>query len=279
MDLRTELISLLSPGQNASKLGFGPRPNPSRFDYIYVKAQENGGGCWYRLVGTRDNQREEYLDPVEQASLTGNLIDITLTSVTTTFGVQVKVDLMFDIGTDVPVVVRSGASTFSESVLRSLLSAEEIVNPVTLSLARADQSEKAIFADLLSNGKLLTIEKGMPRLITWEKQDRPRAKEILETFLPAVNQIRQKLGLLPISKPVDRLDRGEPTTPASNGNGGNKSPSYQRIAETIQKLQWTSEQVVTCLERNYGGRQKVSLLDDNEQADFLKILELAAEKL
>lgn len=273
MDLRAELISLLSQGQSTSKLGFGPRPSRNRFDYVYVKAQDNGGGCWYRLAGdTRDKQREEYLDPIEQASLTGNLVDVTLTSVVTTFGVTTKIDLMFDIGTDTLVVVRSGASSFSESVLRSLLCAEEIVNPVTLSLTRADQSDKAIFADVLSNGKLLTIEKGMGRLITWDKQDKPRAHEILATFLPAVNQVRQKLGLPPIAKPADRLDRSE-----SNGTEKSKSASYSKILETIQKLQWTTEQVVTCLERNYNGRQKVSLLDDKEQDDFLKILELAVK--
>lgn len=191
--------------EDGQELGFHAKRTRQKYDYIFVKAQENGPGVWYRLTGDKENPKPAYLDPVTESSLTGTLIDIQLVDVSTEkHGVSIKVDLIFDIGKSIPVVIRSGPTTFMEGLLRPLMCVPQIHNPLTISVARAEKSDKAVFADVADPFNYLMTEKNMPRLITWENGDKPRRAEILGTFLPAVNNVRVKLGLEPITAPVDR---------------------------------------------------------------------------
>jgi hypothetical protein len=204
-DIREYLLQLLGGGSGDRPLGFHSKRSRARNDYIFVKAEEHGPGCWYRLVGDKTKSTPVYLDPVEESHLTGNLIEVTLVEVPTEkYGMSLKVDLIFDTGEPIMTIVRSGATTFMEGVLRSMMSAPALVNPVTISTMRAEKSDKAVFGEIEDATGLLTIQKGMKRLILWSANDKPRRSEILETFLPAVNNIRVKLGLEPLIGPVDR---------------------------------------------------------------------------
>lgn len=210
-EIRKYLLQLLNGGAD-NQLGFHPTRSRVRYDYIYVKAQEGGPGVWHRLEGEKEARTAAYLDPVTEKHLTGNLLEVTMVEVATEkYGVALKIDFILDIGAPVPTIIRSGATTFMEGLLRPLMCAKTIHNPVTITAARAEKSEKAIFGDIEDASGLLILDKGMERLITWDSGDKARRGEILATFLPAVNNIRVKLGLEPLLEPVDRQALNEAT--------------------------------------------------------------------
>jgi hypothetical protein len=209
-ELRDYLLRLLNPA-GSNQLGFHHKRSRARYDYIYIKAEDNGPGVWYRLEGEdRDTRKPVYID---ENHFTGYLIEVTMVEVATEkYGTTLKIDLIFaGIDGAIPTIIRSGATTFMEGLLRPLMSAEAIRNPITVAATRAEKSEKAVFGDVEMDGDLLIQAKGMPRLITWEGGDKPRRNEVLATFLPAVNNIRAKLGLEPLLEPVDRQALDEAT--------------------------------------------------------------------
>lgn len=205
------LLDLLSPtGALAERrLGFQSQPPRSKSaNYIFVQVQEGGPGLWYYLEDgpTKDKPVQIYLDSVAQSHLVGNLQEVTMVEVPTEkYGLALKIDLIFDVGEAMPTIIRSGPTTFMEGILRSLVCARAINNPLTIGVRRADRSEKAVLGDVSDiNGALITDKEVSPRLITWDSMEKARRSEILATFFPAVNNIRVKLGLEPLAAPVDR---------------------------------------------------------------------------
>lgn len=218
-DIRNYLLELLGQGGD-KQLGFHPRRSRARYDYIYVKAQEGGNGVWYRLEGEKDARTPAYLDPIAQSHLTGNLIEVTMVEVTTEkYGSVLKIDFVLDVGASIPTIIRSGPTVFMEGILRPLMCAKTINNPVTICASRAEKSDKAVFGDIEDSNGLIILDKGMERLIQWEASDKPRRNEILATFLPAVNNIRAKLGLEPLAVPIDRSALDEATRSQSPKKG------------------------------------------------------------
>jgi hypothetical protein len=261
-----EFLHQLKTGKSGSEYGLHPARRSVRADYLFVKAQDPGPGVWHRLVD--DGKTEAYLTP-EQGSLTGDLIDILLVDVTTTFGQSLKIDLIFDVRQDIPIIVRSGATSFSESVLRALMSIEgQIIAPITITPSRADKSAKAVFVDLQMGGKRLLLNKNMPRLITWDNGEKARRGEILETFLPAVNVVRAKLGLDPLAQPIVKADLDAANAAASSAP--RLSPT-QELYALVERLNWRPDRVVSALKANHQV-EKFGSLTISDQQVFLQFL-------
>lgn len=252
-----------------SNLGFHPFRG-KRADYVYVKAQEGGKGVWCRLDGAKgEKPSERYLDSVTENSVTGILVDILLTDVQTSFGISVKLDIVLDTGENTPLIIRSGATTFAEGVLRALMCTKIIENPITITPIRADKSEKAIFVDVMMSGEMLLLEKDMPRLITWENGDKARRGEILATFLPAVNIVRDKLGLNSLDQPVARQDNSQ-TAPIDRKS---------EVIALIDQYQLSGQKVTTLIEDNFGKTATIGKMTTdqfNRLKELIKNLSLIA---
>jgi hypothetical protein len=273
--LTTLLAKLVKP----KKFGFHPLKQKRRYDYIYVKAQEkpeNSKGVWYRTEEKDGVKVENYLDPIAEARLEGNLIEVTLVYVETEYGQQIKIDLILDTGDEIPTIVRSGASTFSEGVLRALMCAEAIVNPVNIIPTRANKSSKAVFGNIEIGGEKGMLVKEMPRLITWNPKVKPTFPQILATFLPAVNQIRAKLGHELLTKPIDRKAEYEnqnlstPAPPATDPTISIVTDEDIKLA--IQKLGWTGSKVTEILAKEFTC-ERISLLSLPNRHKFTEILQ------
>lgn len=271
-----ELLTELTTSNN--KFGFHPAKVNRKFNYIFVKAQEkpaDSQGVWYRLIEENGVGVEKYLDPVKEYRFEGNLVEVSLVKVQTKYGEQLKIDLIFDVGDDLHTVIRSGASTFSEGVLRSLMCVELISNPLNVIPQRADKSEKAVFSTVEMNGKRLMLQKDMPRLITWNPKIKPTIEQVASTFLPAVNMVREKLGLDPLDAPVDREAEYQSSLNPTDSNPVVPTIVTDRdITAAITQLQWNRKQITDCLMKNFSC-ERISLLSVEQRSKFTEMLELS----
>jgi hypothetical protein len=277
MDITVQgLAELLQKLSNTEGLGFHPARSHQKFDYIYVKAGEQPHSVWHRLTGDKNKPVESYLSE-EEGSVTGRLANVTLTEVQTTYGDSIKVDLTLDIGSPLLLIIRSGATTFSEGVIRSLLTVKEkLVEPITITPIRADKSDKAIFADVSVGSKLLIYSKDMPRLITWSAKKKPTDEEVMATFLPAVNYIRTKLlNLLPLDKAVQRESQADMQT-SSQLPPQNKIEFPERKAEITQLMSnssLTPNTVTQIVEDNFGASAKITTMTTGDYQRLKTLIE------
>ena len=168
---------------DATRMGFKPVPVLKQKEYVFIGVEDKGKGVWYRLVGDKDKPTTQYLDSEKEGCLVGRLVDaIVLVNESDKYGATIKCDFTFDIGTGMPVVIRSGGTVFAEGLIRSLIELESIPDELTIVPKLADESDKVIFCNLIANGERI-IPKNSDRLITWKGQ--PRQEEVINTFLPS----------------------------------------------------------------------------------------------
>jgi hypothetical protein len=280
---RQTLLSLLTKLTVSKGSGFHPITPNRRYDYIYVKAQdkpEGSQGVWHRLAEENGNSIEVYLHPTEQARFEGDLVDVLLVKIQTKFGEQLKIDLIFDTGDELLTVIRSGASTFSEGILRSLMCIEVITNPLNIIPQRADKSDKAVFGLVKMNGKKLLLDKDMARLITWNPKSKPTIDQVASAFLPAINIVRKKLGLDPLTEPIDRdaeYEQSKQSTLSTLPKISEVEPSIftdEQIKTALAKLQWGGQKVTEILKDNFKC-ERIGSLNNTDRAKFTQILEQA----